>query len=339
MSILSAERHRVPSALSAPDWQSAMQRAIRDSGQLIALLNLPPQMAEAAAGHPFPLFAPLEYLSRIRKGDPRDPLLRQILPVADERQGKPGFLRDPVGDETATLMPGLIQKYEGRALIVLSGHCPVHCRYCFRQHFPYETSAFSGPREKALIAELRELKDVEEVVLSGGDPLTWTDGKLQRLISQIESVPHVRRLRIHSRMPVVIPQRVTPELLSLFGGTRLTTLFVVHINHPQEMDEAVEHALSQLIDAGIPVLNQAVLLRSVNDHAEVLYQLCRRLVNLRVMPYYLHQLDRVAGAAHFEVPINEGKALVQTLRSRLPGYAVPRYVVEEPGAASKTWLG
>jgi EF-P beta-lysylation protein EpmB len=222
--------------------------------------------------------------------------------------------------------------------MVTTGACAVHCRYCFRRHFPYS----EGPRSLAewapALERLAADSSIEEVLLSGGDPLTLVDSWLGRLAERLASIDHLRRLRVHTRLPVVIPERVCDELLAWLRGTRLTPIMVVHANHPAEISDDVAAALGRLVDAGIPVLNQAVLLRGVNDDADALAELCRRLVDLRVMPYYLHQLDRVAGAAHFEVPEATGRRLVAELRRRLPGYAVPRYVRETPGEASKSLL-
>ena len=233
---------------------------------------------------------------------------------------------------------GLLHKYAGRALVIATGACGIHCRYCFRREFPYPAAGSVSQAWQPSLAYLREHPEIEEVLLSGGDPLTLVDEKLFRLVSEIESLDHVRRLRIHTRMPVVIPQRITDTLVDRLAESRLAVWMVIHANHPRELDEHVFAGTDRLINSGIPVLNQAVLLRGVNDCADVLIDLCRRLVNHRIGPYYLHQLDRVRGAGHFEVPISEGLALMEEIRSSLPGYAVPTYVLEEPGNSSKTVL-
>jgi EF-P beta-lysylation protein EpmB len=225
-----------------------------------------------------------------------------------------------------------LRKYKHRLLIVASGACAMHCRFCFRRHFPY-VEEHGCPN--SVISLIAADPSIEEVILSGGDPLTLADAELGRLVRSLAEISHLRRLRVHTRLPVVIPQRVTNELLACLRGTRLTPLVVVHINHPAEIDADVACALGRFVDAGIPLLNQSVLLRGVNDNLDVLAQLCRQLADLRVLPYYLHQLDRVAGAAHFEVPEERGIELIRGLRQCLPGYAVPRYVRELPGAASK----
>ena len=275
----------------------------------------------------------------MEKGDPTDPLLRQVLPVESELLSPQGFTADPVDDDSATLSPGLLQKYSSRALLITTGACAVHCRYCFRRHFPYSESPRSPDDWQPAIDRIAADPTIDEVLLSGGDPLTLVDEHLAELARRLAEVPHLRRLRVHTRLPIMIPQRVTEELLAWLRGTRLAPIMVIHANHGQEVDEPTAAALARLVDAGIPVLNQSVLLAGVNDSAEALIDLSRRLVDLRVMPYYLHQLDRVQGAAHFEVPISRGLELITQMRAALPGYAVPRYVQEVAGEANKVVLG
>jgi len=344
---------RAALALTPVPWQEAMRRAIRSTAELRRRLGLDPETDDsggddsggddtasgllgreiARAERDFSTFVPLEYLSRIRPGDPRDPLLAQVMASPAETIPVEGFTADPVGDNAARVSAGMLQKYHGRVLAIPTGVCGIHCRYCFRREFDYAGSVDDAWRP--MIERLADSPEVDEVILSGGDPLTLSDAKLDRLITAIESVPHVARLRIHSRMPVAIPQRVTPELVARLRSSRLACWVVIHCNHPREIDAAVAKSVGDLIDAGIPVLNQAVLLAGVNDDLETLEGLCRTCVNLRVQPYYLHQLDRVAGAAHFEVPVSRGLELIEGLRSRLPGYAVPMYVTEVAGATSK----
>jgi L-lysine 2,3-aminomutase len=321
-------------------WQAAMKDAVRDPGELCRLLELPAAAAAAAsrAAQDFPLFVPHGYLARMRPGDTSDPLLRQVLPLDDELDEAPGFVVDPVDDTSARRQPGLLQKYAGRALLITTGTCAVHCRYCFRRHFPYA----AGPRSlrdwQPAVAEIAADHTLHEVILSGGDPLSIVDAALAELVERLADIPHLRRLRIHTRLPIVIPERVTGELVAMLRSTRLAPMVVVHANHANELDANVASSLAKMVDAGIVLLNQAVLLRGVNDSIDAQAELCERLVDLRVMPYYLHQLDRVAGAAHFEVPIETGKQIIEALRARLPGYAVPRYVSEVPGATSKIIL-
>lgn len=295
--------------------------------------------AEAdAAGADFPLFAPPSYLRRIERGNPADPLLRQVWPAAAEAESAAGFTDDPVEDAAFALRPGLLQKYAGRALMVATGACAIHCRYCFRRHFPYDESPPSELVWAGAVETLRNDPTIEEIILSGGDPLTVTDPRLARLAEQFAAIPHLRRLRIHTRLPVMIPSRVNDELLAWLVGTRLTPVMVIHSNHAQELDAEVAAALRRLTTAGVLLLNQAVLLRGVNDTVDAQADLNLRLIDLGVTPYYLHQLDRVRGAAHFEVSIERGREIIAELRRRLPGYAVPQYVQEQPGAEHKVVL-
>jgi EF-P beta-lysylation protein EpmB len=338
MSILALPPESVPANRA---WQRALREAVRDPLELCRLLQLPAEYEPAAvrAARLFGCFVPRGYLGRMRLADPFDPLLRQVLPLADEELAVQGFTTDPVDEAAAARSPGLLQKYAGRVLMVTTGACAVHCRYCFRRHFPYGEAPKSLRDWQPAIEEISADDSLREVILSGGDPLTLVDKWLAALAEELSRIGHLKRLRIHTRLPIVIPERVCGDLLDWLTGTRLAPLVVVHANHPAEIDDAVAAALSRLVDAGVPVLNQAVLLRGVNDSVDVLADLCERLVDLRVMPYYLHQFDRVAGAAHFEVPEAEGLRMMAELRARLPGYAVPRYVREIPGETAKTVIG
>ena len=342
MNIVAGTPDPVRADASTPrgDWQAAMRSAVRDPVELCRMLRLPPEFEAGAirGARQFPVFAPRGYIARMVTGDPADPLLRQVLPLATETDGVDGFSTDPVGDSPATRQPGLIHKYHGRVLMVTTGACAVHCRYCFRRHFPYANTPPGLAAWTPALQRIASDRSVSEVVLSGGDPLTLVDGMLAKLVGQLDQIDHLRRVRIHSRLPIMIPERVTAGLLDTFRQTRLATFVVVHANHPAELDGSVGDAVSQLVTAGIPVLNQSVLLRGVNDSVDVLEQLCLRLAENRVIPYYLHQLDRVQGAAHFEVSTEQGRQLVEALRARLPGYAVPRYVADLPGQPSKTVL-
>jgi len=315
-----------------------MKSAIRDPGELCRELRLPAELASEFANASFRVFAPRGYVAKMVPGDPRDPLLLQVLPRVGETEDTTGFVNDPVGDLDASLAPGLIHKYQGRVLLVATGACAIHCRYCFRRHFPYETTPRTLEAWTPAIQRMAADSSVEEVILSGGDPLTLVDSLLEQLVVELERIPHLKRLRLHTRLPVVIPERVTDELLAWLTGSRLASLVVIHANHPRELEGDVAAALARLVRAGVPVLNQSVLLRGVNDDVESLAELSRALVNLQVMPYYLHQLDRVAGAKHFEVPVDRGLELIEQLRAWLPGYAVPRYVQEIPGESNKRVL-
>lgn len=321
-------------------WQEAIKDAVRDPVELCRLVGLPPQVASDAmrAAGDFPVFAPRGYIARMRPGDPHDPLLRQVLPLEDELTPLAGFNHDPVGDRAATRNPGLLHKYHSRILMVTTGACAVHCRYCFRRHFPYGEGPKSPDAWNPALETIAADASLREVILSGGDPLMLVDSQLQELVGRLSKIKHLTRLRMHTRLPLMVPERIGDSLLAWLRGTRLTPIMVIHANHAQELTGTVVDALARLSDAGVPLLNQAVLLRGINDDVDTLAALCERLVDLRVMPYYLHQLDRVAGAAHFEVDERLGRELVEQLRSRLPGYAVPRYVRETAGGDSKQVL-
>jgi EF-P beta-lysylation protein EpmB len=321
-------------------WQQELRDAIRDARSLCEALDLPPEMAQSAARatRPFPVFVPPSYLARIEPGNPADPLFLQVWPDTDEDSLVEGFVSDPVHDAAFALRPGLLQKYAGRALMVVTGACAVHCRYCFRRHFPYEDSSPTETVWTSAIEAIGQDTSLEEIILSGGDPLTVTDARLAWLVERLAAVPHLQRLRIHTRLPIMIPSRVTDSFLECLTGTRLTPVMVIHANHANELDDEVATALGRLRTAGIMLFNQAVLLRGVNDTADAQAALSLRLIDLGVMPYYLHQLDPVRGAAHFEVPIDEGRKIMAEVRRRLPGYAAPQYVQEQPGAPHKVAL-
>lgn len=321
-------------------WQRDLAAAIRDVPTLLSRLEIPEAAVNAFQPGPkdFPLLVPESYLQRMEIGNPSDPLLLQVLPNQEEHQLQSGYKSDPVGDKSSRVAPGMLHKYHGRALLIAHGSCAVHCRYCFRQHFPYADEPQSLEQWFPALEAIRNDPSLHEIILSGGDPLVLSDRKLSVLVSQIEEIPHVRRLRIHSRLPIVLPSRVNNELCSLLSSSRLQTIFVIHSNHARELTDDCADALARLRTSGIPLLNQAVLLRGVNDSVEALAELCERCVDLGVLPYYLHQLDRVQGSAHFEVPVETGLELIEKLRSRLPGYAIPKYVAEIEGESSKTPL-
>ncbi|MCO6046471.1 EF-P beta-lysylation protein EpmB [Aeoliella sp. ICT_H6.2] len=299
-------------------------------------MGLPREVA--AAARDFPMLVPRSYAGRMRHGDAADPLLRQVLPVDAEHLPLPGFTTDPVGDRQAESGRGLLHKYHGRVLLVLTGACAVNCRYCFRRHYPYNTAS-AGPKEwKAALEAIAADDSVEEVILSGGDPLMLADALLAELAEAIEQISHVRRLRIHTRLPIVMPERVTDQWTQWLAAGRLTKVVVVHANHANELDRQVGSSLARLRATGATLLNQAVLLRGVNDSTAAQRELCERLVEQGVTPYYLHQLDRVAGAGHFEVPVPEGLEIIRQLRATLPGYMVPRYVQEIAGEPNKRVL-
>src|SRR5262245_16271815 len=329
-----------PTAGADSDWHRSLAGAIRDPDELIDALRLPEHCREPArrAARLFPLLVPRSYLQRILPGDPHDPLLLQVLPLGQEEVAVPGFSADPVGDSAARRAPGLLHKYHGRTLLVTTGACAVHCRYCFRRHYPYGDEPRRLADWEVALETIAGDPTLHEVILSGGDPLMLTDARLDALCGRLAAIPHITRLRLHTRLPIVIPERVTEALLSLLVEAGPTPIVVVHANHPRELVGSCAEALRRTIRAGITVLNQAVLLKGVNDTIDAQTGLCERLVDLGAIPYYLHQLDRVAGAAHFEVDEAIGRRLINELRRRLPGYAVPRYVRETAGGEFKEIL-
>ena len=335
--ITAAPEPRQPAALVPVRWQQALREAVRDPRELLDLLGLDrlaPRLSDEAMVQ-FPLRVPRGFVARMRRGDPSDPLLRQVLPLDDEMRPMPGFGLDAVGDGAAKTAPGVLQKYRGRALLVATGSCAIHCRYCFRRHFPYaeETAARDGWREAVDL--IRQDASIEEVLLSGGDPLSLSNGKLAELTSALADIPHLRRLRIHSRLPIVVPERVDDGLMGWLSTLPWPVTLVAHANHANEFDGTVDAALGRLRAAGVHLLNQAVLLRGVNDSVDALGALSERGFAAGVLPYYLHQLDRVAGVAHFEVDDAHARALHAGLAARLSGYLVPRLVREIPGDTGK----
>lgn len=288
----------------------------------------------------FPVVVPEPWLARIRPGDPTDPLLLQVLPRGEEAASVPGFVTEPIAESDAMPVPGLLRKYRDRALLVATGACAIHCRYCFRRNFPYAGHTGLGRALDPVLPWLAAHPEVTELVLSGGDPLSASDELLDDAVTRLAGLGTLRRLRIHTRLPVVLPQRVTSEFVNVLAraaGT-LKPVLVLHANHARELDEAAGAALARVRETGATLLNQAVLLRGVNDDVEALADLSETLFAHDVLPYYLHLLDPVAGAAHFDVPEPEARALVAALQARLPGYLVPRLVREENGRASKTVL-
>ena len=322
-------------------WQQELADAIRDPDILIDRLGLPDSLRPGArrAAELFPLFVTDSFLRRMRLGDPRDPLLLQVLPLDAENQSHPGFTRDPLEEASAHQAPGLLQKYAGRALMISTGACAIHCRYCFRRSFPYGDEPRRLADWEPAFERLQADPSIREIILSGGDPLMLSDARLLEIVARLDEIGHLDRLRVHTRLPIVLPSRVTGRLIDLLDSTRMTPIVVVHANHPAEIVDDCRDALRLLVTSGLTVLNQTVLLAGINDAVEPLTELCERLINVGVMPYYLHQLDRVGGTAHFEVAVPRGLALIEELRARLPGYAVPQYVREVPGERHKVPLG
>lgn len=331
---------RMPALLRQPKWQQLLADAVSRPAELFELLGLDPAQLPAAmaASSAFPLRVPRSFIARMRHGDPRDPLLLQVLPVASELASVEGYGVDPVGDMDSRAAAGLLHKYEGRALAIATGACAVHCRYCFRRHFPYANESALGGGWQQIVDHLRTDASVNEVILSGGDPLSLSDRRLTQLTDLLQTVPHIRRLRIHTRYPIVLPERIDSGLLAWLAALPLQKVVVIHANHERELDDSVARACGDLVAAGATLLNQSVLLKDINDSVDALAALSERLMAIQVLPYYLHVLDRVAGAAHFDVAESTAQILHEGLLTRLPGYLVPRLVREIAGRASKTPL-
>ena len=323
-----------------PRWQQELARAITEPAELLRELALDLALLPAAraSAAQFPLRVPRGFVARMRQGDPDDPLLRQVLPLAAELSPVPGFVADPVDDQAARAAPGVLHKYHGRVLLIATGACAIHCRYCFRREFPYSENHAGGDSWRPALNYLSQDRSLREVILSGGDPLSLSDRRLGALLAELERIPHLERLRIHSRQPIVLPERVDDGLLDLLARTRLRPILVIHANHPREIDDTVRRVLERLAGIGVTLLNQSVLLRGVNDTVPTLVELSEVLFTARVLPYYLHLLDRVQGAAHYEVNETEASTIMEVLRQRLPGYLVPRLVREQPGQLAKTPL-
>jgi EF-P beta-lysylation protein EpmB len=314
-----------------------MAEAVRDPAELVGLLELDSRWLEPArrAAESFPLRVPRGFLARMRKGDPTDPLLRQVLPLGEELQTVPGYSRDPVGDMASIAARGLLHKYRGRVLLIATGACGVHCRYCFRRHFPYADETARSEDWREALDYLSADPSINEVILSGGDPLTLSDERLAAFAKELERIPHLKRLRIHTRQPVVLPSRVDEAFSAWFTACKLQKVVVLHMNHAREMDAALQEACARLKASGATLLNQSVLLKGVNDSSEALVELSEALFGAGVLPYYLSLLDPVAGAAHFDVPETRAVAIMAELRAQLPGYLVPKLVREVAGAPSK----
>ena len=320
-------------------WQNAQARAIRDPAELLQYLDLSESLlAERILASPeFTLRVPLGYCQRIEKGNPDDPLLKQVLPLLEEQHHVDGFVLDPVSDMDAVQAPGLLHKYQGRVLIISTQACAIHCRYCFRRHFPYQQQRCEQDWEQAL-DYIRHKPDIHEVILSGGDPLSLTDSRLKQLTDKLANIAHVKTLRFHTRQPVVLPERITEEFLSYLDSLPWKLVMVIHCNHANEIDQHVATRLKRLHQHHVTLLNQSVLLAGVNDNSQALIKLSELLFENHVLPYYLHMLDKVQGAQHFNVGIDKAQALVNDVRQKLPGYLVPRLVQEIAGEESKTPL-
>ena len=326
-----------PPAPPTARWQQLWRESVRDPRALLAQLGLDGAamgLSDAAAAQ-FPLRVPQGFIARMRHGDRHDPLLRQVLPLDDEMRPMPGFSRDAVGDGAAKAGDGVIRKYRGRALLIATGSCAVHCRYCFRRHFPYAEEAAAAAGWRDAVETIRRDDTIDEVILSGGDPWSLATAKLAELTDSLAGIGHLKRLRVHTRLPVVLPERVDADLLRWLATLPWPLTIVVHANHANEFDPGVDAAMAKLRGTGATLLNQAVLLRGVNDSVEALANLSQRSHAAGVLPYYLHQLDRVEGAAHFEVDDTRARQLHAALAARLSGYLVPRLVREVAGDPGK----
>lgn len=322
------------------DWQYLLSHTVDDPKELLQLLQLPESLLEGAQSSSalFALKVPRPFVAKMETGNPADPLLRQVLPLSEERLEKPGFVSDPLAESDANPLDGLIHKYKGRVLLILSGACAVNCRYCFRREFPYQENRLGHEQWQELLDYLKKDSSIKEVIFSGGDPLATPDARLERFIKDLETIPHLQRLRIHTRLPVVIPERITDQLAELLGKSRFITTMVIHANHANEIDDALGLAIEKLKKHRITVLNQSVLLRGVNDQLDALVQLSESLFQQGILPYYLFTLDPIKGAAHFDVPDNEAIILHKQLQGELPGYLVPKLAREIAERPAKTLL-
>lgn len=334
--ILTPSHVSLKASLPKRAWQESLKNAIRSGRELCRRLDLAPELCAPEAEDDFPVFVSEEFLSRISPGNPSDPLLRQVLGTSQELSTE-GLL-DPVDDEAAVRGNGILQKYSGRVLLITTGACAIHCRYCFRRHYPYQSSQLGKTAIQTWLNYIAKDPTIEEVILSGGDPLSVVDETWQEFAAGLNQIPHVQRLRVHTRFPVVIPSRVDSKLLDWLTNLKAAVYLVLHINHAQEMDRSVREMFATLRRAGITLLNQAVLLRGVNDTLQMQADLCRMLINDQVIPYYLHQLDPVRGAMHFQVEDEKARSIIQELRTQLPGYAIPQLVQEVAKQPSKTPL-
>ncbi len=331
---------RTAATWQTPVWQKALAEAYTRPEELFQYLKLDEKQLPAAieSAKQFILRVPHSYAELMEKGNPHDPLLLQVLPREEELTAHSGYTPDPVGDLTHQELPGLLHKYQGRALIISSESCGVNCRFCFRRHFPYGHTSLSGLNQQPILDYLERSDDIHEVILSGGDPLVLSDQKLQQFSLQLGQIKHLKRLRIHTRLPVVIPQRVTSALVEWLSNSPLKPILVLHINHPRELSLELKASLRFLHQKGIALFSQTVLLKGVNDHPDTLAELYESLFTQGVQPYYLHLLDRVQGATHFDLPRDTASTIYQTLRSLLPGYMVPKLVQEISGENAKTLL-
>lgn len=322
------------------DWQRELAQAYTDPYELGAFLQLPHDWISqhAPARQLFPMRVPRPFAELMQAGNTTDPLFRQVWPLAAEFEAHPGYIADPLGEKDAQAQTGLLHKYQSRVLVLVRGGCAVNCRYCFRRHFPYADHKVGSRELQSIVDYIALHADINEVILSGGDPLMANDSQLVKILDTLETLPQLKRVRIHSRLPVVIPSRLTKQLADRLAHSRLQCILVIHANHAAELSEQLENRLQYWRSNGIHLLNQSVLLQGVNDTSDALVALSERLFDCQVLPYYLHQLDKVAGAAHFAVSDANAHLIMSDLRRLLPGFLVPKLVREIAGEASKTPL-
>jgi len=321
------------------NWQKVLQQASSSPEELLYKLNIEDStLTSRPANNDFPLRVPAGFISRMNQNDPNDPLFKQVWPSVEEENEEAGFIEDPLNEVNRQVSPGLLHKYPGRVLLILTGACAIHCRYCFRRHFPYSDANPSGENLNRAIGYIQNDNSVTEVILSGGDPLSVSDERLSDLISRLAEIPHLKRLRIHTRFPVVVPERINDACLDWLTKTRLQLAIVLHVNHANELDKSVEKAILKLRDHNIPLFNQSVLLKGINDSAQALVALSEALFDYGIIPYYLHLLDPVSGANHFDVDEANAKLLMQEIQKLLPGYLVPKLVREDCSKPHKTLI-
>jgi EF-P beta-lysylation protein EpmB len=321
-------------------WGQLLQQSITDPVELLRILQLPLSLLEGAeaAWQGFKLRVPRGFVARMEVGNPADPLLLQVLPIAKELDIHPGFSYDPLEEALPNPIPGLLHKYHGRVLLTATASCAINCRYCFRRHFPYKENNPGFNQWQQALDYIRADHSIKEVILSGGDPLLLSDAQLANFLQRLEAIPHVTTLRFHSRIPVVLPERITSDFAKNLQHSRLHSVMVLHCNHANECDENVAVAMATLKHAGVTLLNQSVLLKGINDDVNTLQTLSERLFAIGVLPYYLHVLDKVHGSAHFYLSDAEAIALMKQLTAKLPGYLVPKLVRETPGELNKTMV-
>ena len=321
-------------------WRLELAQALRTPQALLEALDFSRDDITKwiADDQGFMTLVPFSYVRRMQANNIHDPLLLQVLPQAAEALNSPSFLVDPLAEAQFNPQPGVIQKYQGRALIIAAGHCAINCRYCFRRHYPYGQQQRSRDQWHDSLQYIASDPSITEVILSGGDPLALTNALLFNLLDEIEALPHLKRLRIHSRLPIVLPQRITDALCQRLANSPLQVVMVLHANHPQELDRSVHEACQKLRSAQVTLLNQSVLLANINDSADCLTELSEGLFDMGVLPYYLHLPDRVKGTQHFFIDTAQGQTIVAQLQKQLPGYLVPRLVREDAGAANKTLI-